>query len=573
MNGIVVLLAALPLLPLGSNAQAPASIAGDGIFVQYTSGTPPLVSYGYSAFLPANAGNTYQLVGIYPAGANSGTYSYSVTGPNTALATQNDTTDGMTFQLRLTFSTTAQGAFNSVTITPPGYSQAGNFRASVGTAPNSISGMTLLCLVLDGLYPFANAGSFTIAFSGSGTYNVAGVPPVSDSSGTYSYALVNRSTGVLQINDSVLGAFTLYIGFSSSGSGEYAAKNAAAFQIATFQVLDTTPPTVAITSPVAGQRWSNSVFTVTGTAGDNVQVSGVYYRNIAGPWNLATPANNWATWSGPVTLLPGTNVIQAYAVDTSGNNSSTNTHSVVYVPRAVAVIQTTGVGTVSPNYNGQLLVLGQMYSITATPGAGFAFSNWTGSVTSSAVTITFLMVSNLQLSANFVDITRPTLNVLSPTSGEIFTNPAAAIRGTASDNVKVAGVYYQLRTNAWKIATTTDGFTNWSATALLAAGTNILKVVAIDPAGNYSLTKSLSFDSTKAFSATLSFGSPKPLSSNGLAFALKTATGIVCRIDVSTNLVNWDLLTNITTATSSTVIRDFAATNASSRFYRAAVQQ
>ena len=31
----------------------------------------------------------------------------------------------------------------------------------------------------------------------------------------------------------------------------------------------------------------------------------------------ASTANNWADWSGNITLLPGTNIIQAYSVDTS----------------------------------------------------------------------------------------------------------------------------------------------------------------------------------------------------------------------------------------------------------------
>src|SRR5258708_5187123 len=58
---ITGLLFALFLLPFVAKAQAPSAIAGDGVFVQYTSGTPPLVSYGYSMFLPTNSGNTYQL--------------------------------------------------------------------------------------------------------------------------------------------------------------------------------------------------------------------------------------------------------------------------------------------------------------------------------------------------------------------------------------------------------------------------------------------------------------------------------------------------------------------------------
>jgi hypothetical protein len=544
--------------------------------MQITSGTYPLASYGYAIFLPANSGNAYQIIGIYAVANNSGTYSYSATGVNSGQAIINDITDGFTDQVGLTFSSATQGSFSVATISPPGYYQSGYFSGAIVSAPGSLAGMSLYCTVSDGLYPFAAGGDFTIVFSASGnTYTVTGSASVANSSGTYTYSLANRSTGMLQITDSVTGTSTVFLGFSTTASGGYAVKasSGGGFQVGSFSVLDTIPPAVTITSPVAGQRWSNSVFTVAGTASDNVQVAQVYYRNNGGSWSVGTTTNNWATWSGLVTLAAGTNVVQAYAQDTSGNVSVTSAQSIVYVLTATAVIQITGVGTVSPNYNGQLLVLGQTYSITATAGAGFAFTNWTGSVTSSAASISFLMVSNLQLTANFVDVTAPTLTVLSPTSGQFFANPATTITGTASDNVQVAGVYYQLNTNPWKLATTANGFTNWSATALLIAGTNNLKVVPIDPAGNYGLTKSLNFTCAKAFSMTLSFGSPQPLNSNGLALALNTATGIVCGINFSTNLISWGLLTNITTTASSTIFRDPGATRANSRFYRAVIQQ
>ena len=55
--------------------------------------------------------------------------------------------------------------------------------------------------------------------------------------------------------------------------------------------VDVTPPSLAITAPTANQRWSNSTFTVTGTASDNVQVSNVFYQLNGGSWTVATPGN------------------------------------------------------------------------------------------------------------------------------------------------------------------------------------------------------------------------------------------------------------------------------------------
>ena len=71
-----------------------------------------------------------------------------------------------------------------------------------------------------------------------------------------------------------------------------------------------------------------------------------------------------------------------------------------------------GRGNVTPNDNGKKLNIGQSYTIKAAAAAGFAFSDWiqtspTNTVTSLNPKLTFQMASNLELTANFVDIRRP----------------------------------------------------------------------------------------------------------------------------------------------------------------------
>lgn len=64
-------------------------------------------------------------------------------------------------------------------------------------------------------------------------------------------------------------------------------------------------------------------------------------------------------------------------------------------------VNVVGNGQVTPNYNGQKLILGLTYTLFAQPGEGAVFNGWTGSVTTSSPQATFVMTTNLSLTANF----------------------------------------------------------------------------------------------------------------------------------------------------------------------------
>src|SRR5208282_5987837 len=105
-------------------------------------------------------------------------------------------------------------------------------------------------------------------------------------------------------------------------------------------------------------------------------------------YGLAATANGWANWSTNITLIPGTNTLRAYAVDSSGNISQTNTVNLVYVLSAALTVNTTGNGTVSPNYNLALLQIGVTYSMTAIAGEWAMFANWTGGTNGTLTVLT-----------------------------------------------------------------------------------------------------------------------------------------------------------------------------------------
>jgi YD repeat-containing protein len=84
---------------------------------------------------------------------------------------------------------------------------------------------------------------------------------------------------------------------------------------------DTTPPTIAITSPTTGPAYTNSTATInlSGTASDNVGVTLVTWQNYSGGLGVATGRNSWNITGIP--LKPGANVIYVTAYDAAGNST------------------------------------------------------------------------------------------------------------------------------------------------------------------------------------------------------------------------------------------------------------
>ena len=256
-------------------------------------------------------------------------------------------------------------------------------------------------------------------------------------------------------------------------------------------LTDSTPPTVTLSSPGRNAQVTTDTIVAAGTANDDGMVAAVYVQLNDGAWTLACGTNAWT--ASPPTLTPGTNTLRVYAVDTSGNCSTTNSVTVFYALSARVAVGTIGGGTVTPNLNGQSLQIGQNVSMTAKPCAGCAFSCWSGSIQTTNPTLKFLMTSNLTLTATFVDITRPVNVVSYPAVKQSITNATIAATGKAMDNVGVETVWYRFNGADWTNAATSSGFTNWTTAPLtLVPGTNVIAAFARDAAGNASLTNSVS---------------------------------------------------------------------------------
>jgi len=91
---------------------------------------------------------------------------------------------------------------------------------------------------------------------------------------------------------------------------------------------DTTPPTVTITSPTNGQVFTTNSIIVSGTASDvGSGVAQVNVRVNGGSWQTATGTTSWTR---DVTLTPGSNLIEAQAIDGQNNPSTIQSVSVTY---------------------------------------------------------------------------------------------------------------------------------------------------------------------------------------------------------------------------------------------------
>lgn len=288
-------------------------------------------------------------------------------------------------------------------------------------------------------------------------------------------------------------AFTNWI---DGGSTTITNKPALTFLMAsnlvfTANFIDIAKPTVSVTNLPVGGNVSNAMFVAKGKAGDNVAVTNVSYNLNHTGWLSSDTTNSWTNWFASLDLMPGTNTLSTYALDSAGNLSATNTARIFYVVSALLTVSTNGRGSIAPALNGALLPIGRNFTLTATPATGFRFTNWTdgdNAVLTNKPTLWFGMASNLTLAANFIDIAKPTLSITNVAPGQHWSNALFTLKGTTTDNFAVTNVSYNLNSNGWNPTDYVPGKTNWSAPINLVPGTNAILAYAVDATGNTSLT-------------------------------------------------------------------------------------
>jgi hypothetical protein len=195
--------------------------------------------------------------------------------------------------------------------------------------------------------------------------------------------------------------------------------------------VDGQKPVLAITGgPAPGARIVNSSVVIQGTASDNDGLDGVSYSVNGGGF---VPASGTTSWSFVINCKPGTNTFTVQALDNSGNQTSlTRSFTYVVTSPLTLIVNPLGAGKITSPFNsGANLEVGHSYTIAAVAQGNYLFSNWGGSVSSSSAQLTFVMVSNMVLQANFIP--NP-FAAVSGTYNGLFSSPASGV------NVETAGL-------------------------------------------------------------------------------------------------------------------------------------
>ena len=148
--------------------------------------------------------------------------------------------------------------------------------------------------------------------------------------------------------------------------------------------------------------------------------------------------------------------------------------------------------------------------------------------------------------AGYVDTTPPALTVTAPTAGQSVNTAGFTVQGTASDNVAVGAVFYNLNHNGWLVTTSTNHFTNWWIAVTLVPGTNTLSAYAIDNSGNVSATNNINFQyalNTLFNLATNGFGTVSP-NYGGTLLQIGRNYSITANPATGFAFTNWTVLTN-----------------------------
>jgi chitodextrinase len=305
--------------------------------------------------------------------------------------------------------------------------------------------------------------------------------------------------------------------------------------LATTQTLsDTTAPSVPTNLTVTGTTASTVSLGWTAST-DNVGVAG--YKIYRAGAQVGTASTNSYTDTGLTASTAYSYAVSAY--DAAGNNSALSSPvQATTLARAPTIT--------SFSANPAVIASGQKSTLSWTVSNATSLSlngiNVTGAnslvVSSTATTTYVLTATNNGGSATTQttvtvssDTTPPTVSITAPASG-VTVSGLVPISATASDNVAVASVAFDIDGSAIATDTSSPYNVNWSSTTV-ANGTHTITAVAVDTSGNQATSSAVTIVVNNSSSQSTAFiQSASQAQTNG-----QTASKIFAR-----NVTSGDLL-------------------------------
>jgi hypothetical protein len=347
------------------------------------------------------------------------------------------------------------------------------------------------------------------ALLSSKVVNVTGM--ASDSGGNVSGVWINTDNQTWTIACAVEeGIWYRTIALSEGANTIYVKANDTSNNIAYASVtvtVDTTLPTIAITSHATNTVVTTETINLAGTASDNVGLETVLISKDNKTWTAATGTT---TWNATVTLSVGVNTIYVKTTDTSGNSLVTSikvarqeeiktasptapivVNLTVGVPYAFKIGAEEHKITVTNVTSTTAVVEIQSNTLTVSLTVGEAWlgdTNGNGQNDMSATlqsTNVATGTANVSISAVQEDLTKPTVTVTDPATTDSKTTSAkVTIKGTANDTgtgVKKVEISVD-GGNTWISCGGTN--VSWTADVDLKEGLNTIKVRAADNVNN-----------------------------------------------------------------------------------------
>ncbi|WXG41878.1 MAG: Ig-like domain-containing protein [Candidatus Freyarchaeum deiterrae] len=324
-----------------------------------------------------------------------------------------------------------------------------------------------------------NTSSVTVNWTGSDDTGISYYEVRNDSS-----SWINMGTSTSYTFTSLSdGSHTVYVmAFDLAGNN---ATTSVSFTV------DTTPPTVTITSPSNNAMLNTSSVTVNWTGSD--ATSGISYFEVridGGTW-LNASASLSHTFTG---VSNGSHTVYVMAFDLAGNNVTASVpFNVDTTPPTVAIT--------SPSL-GAVLLTNVVFNWTGSDDTGIAYfevridgGTWLNVSTSLSYTFTgvlngshtvYVMAfdlagNNITASVPFnVDTIPPTVTITSPTNGTLFNTGSVTENWTGSDNTGIA--YFEVRNDGGSWINVSKSL-SYAFTGL-SNGSHSVDVIAFDLAGN-----------------------------------------------------------------------------------------